>query len=138
MQGDQKIRKKCLIYQKVAKTVSKPKICQNIYNKEQFKVQNSYIKPHSKTLKYYNKSCSETAYLRECVINLLNQKVSQNVIISLGYFILFKNCNKLPKVAQLDKNCPIWSPWFYKTAHLSFSDIIEGSTENLMHQLLLN
>jgi len=41
------------------------------------------------TLKIYNK-CFETAYLGENVINLLMQKVAQNVAISLGYSIFRK------------------------------------------------
>jgi hypothetical protein len=48
--------------------------------------------------------------LSENVINLVNQKVAQNVTISLGYFIFSKNCNEPPTVAQLAKNHPIWSP----------------------------
>jgi hypothetical protein len=52
----------------------------------------------------------ETAYLGENVINLLQQKAAQNVAIPLGYFIFSKNHNEPPKVAQLAKNCPIWSP----------------------------
>jgi hypothetical protein len=52
----------------------------------------------------------ETAYLGEKVIILLQQKVAQNVAISLGYFIFPKNHNEPPKVAQLAKNHPIWSP----------------------------
>jgi hypothetical protein len=42
---------------------------------------------------------------------LLKQKVAQKVAIILGYFIFSKNHNEPPKVAQLAKNCPIWSPW---------------------------
>jgi hypothetical protein len=34
------------------------------------------------------------------VINLLQQKVAQNVTISLGYFIFSKNHNESPKIAQ--------------------------------------
>jgi len=34
---------------------------------------------------------------------LLNQKVVQNVTISLGYFIISRAHNELPKVAQLEK-----------------------------------
>ncbi len=40
-------------------------------------------------------------------INLLQQKVA----ISLGYFMFSKNHDDPPKVAQLAKNHPIWSPW---------------------------
>jgi hypothetical protein len=52
----------------------------------------------------------KTAYLSKNVINLLKQKGAQKVTIILGYFILSKNHNEPPKVAQLAKNCPIWSP----------------------------
>jgi len=41
---------------------------------------------------------------------LLKQKVAQKVAIILGYFIFSKNHNEPPKVAQLAKNRPIWSP----------------------------
>jgi hypothetical protein len=41
---------------------------------------------------------------------LLKHKVAQKVTINLGYFIFSKNLNELPKVAQLAKNRPIWSP----------------------------
>jgi hypothetical protein len=58
----------------------------------------------------YNKPCSETAYFSENVINLLKQKVAQNVTISLGYFIFSNNHNEPPKVAQLAKNRPILPP----------------------------
>ncbi len=36
--------------------------------------------------------------------------MAQNVAITLGYFIFSKNHNEPPKVAQLAKNHPIWSP----------------------------
>ena len=51
----------------------------------------------------------ETTYLGN-VINLLKLKVAQKVTIILGYFIFSKNHNEPPKVAQLAKNRPIWSP----------------------------
>jgi hypothetical protein len=41
---------------------------------------------------------------------LLKQKIAQKVAIILGYFILSKYNNEPPKVAQLARNCPIWSP----------------------------
>jgi len=44
---------------------------------------------------------------------VLNETVTQNVTNILGYFIFSNNHNDLPKVAQWDKNCPIWSPWLY-------------------------
>jgi hypothetical protein len=67
------------------------------------KVQNIYIKPLLKPLNTYNKQCFETAYFGENVINLVKQKVAQNVIIILGYFIFSKNHTEPPKVAQLAK-----------------------------------
>ncbi len=57
-----------------------------------YKVQNFYIKP------LLNPKIS---YLDENVTNLLEQKVAQNVPISLGYFIFTKNHTELAK---------IWSP----------------------------
>jgi hypothetical protein len=45
----------------------------------------------------------ETAYLGENVINLLQQKVTQNIPISFSYLIFSKNHNEPPKVAQLVK-----------------------------------
>jgi len=53
----------------------------------------------------YNKSCFETAYLDENVI-LLEQKIAQNVAISLGFVIFSKNHNVPTKVAQLAINRP--------------------------------
>ncbi len=50
----------------------------------------------------YNKSCFETTYLSENVMNLLKQKVAKSVAISFGYFIY----NDPLKVAQLTENCP--------------------------------
>jgi hypothetical protein len=43
-------------------------------------------------------------------MNLLKQKVAKKVAIILGYFIFSKHHNEPPKVAQLAKNHPIWSP----------------------------
>jgi hypothetical protein len=43
-------------------------------------------------------------------MNLLKQKVAQKVAIIFGYFFPSKNHNEPSKVAQLVKNCPIWSP----------------------------
>jgi hypothetical protein len=84
---------------------------QNIYNKAQVENPNIYIKPLLKPKNTYNKPCFETAYLDKNVINLLKQKVAPKVTIILGYFIFSKNHNEPPKVAQLAKNHPIWSPW---------------------------
>jgi hypothetical protein len=44
-------------------------------------------------------------------LTLLKQKIVQKSPF-LGYFILSKNHNEPPKVAQLAKNRPILSPWF--------------------------
>jgi hypothetical protein len=46
---------------------------------------------------------------------LLKQKVAQKVAIILGYFMLSKNHNEPPKVAQLAKKHPIWSPCLFGT-----------------------
>jgi hypothetical protein len=43
------------------------------------------------------------------------QKVAQNIAISLGEFLFSKNKNELPKVAQLAKNSLIWSSWDLST-----------------------
>jgi hypothetical protein len=43
-------------------------------------------------------------------MHLPEQKVAQKVAIILGYFTLSKNHNEPPKIAQLAKSCPIWSP----------------------------
>jgi hypothetical protein len=94
-----------------------PKSCQvkksrNIYNKTQFESPKHLHQTTFKSLKYLQqiKSCFETAYLGKNVINLLKQKVAQKVTIVLDYFIFSKNHNAPPKVAQLMKNHPIWSP----------------------------
>jgi hypothetical protein len=79
--------------------------------------QNTCIKSLLKPLNIYNKPCSETDYLGEIVINLLKQKVAQNVTISLGYFIFSKNHNEHPKVVQLAKNRQIWSSCFVILFH---------------------
>jgi hypothetical protein len=89
----------CQIFQTIAQKVAS------------LKTQNIYIKPLLKPYNTYNKPCFETVYLGKNVINLLKQKVAQKVAIILGYFIFSKNHNEPPKVAQMAKNCPIWSPW---------------------------
>jgi hypothetical protein len=47
--------------------------------------------------------CFETAYLGENIKKLLNQKVAQNITISLGFFTYMKNCIVPPKVASVAK-----------------------------------
>ncbi len=74
------------------------------------KTQNIYIKPLLKPYNTYNKPFFETAYLGENGINLLQQEAAKTVAISLGYFMFSKNHEEPPKVAQLAKNRPIWSP----------------------------
>jgi hypothetical protein len=85
----------CPIFLKVAQTVCKPKKAKIFTTKHNLKAQNIYIKPLLKP---------------ENVINLLKQKVAQSFTISSGYFIFSKNHYEPPKVAQLVKDCPIWSP----------------------------
>ncbi len=87
--------------------------------KLKFKVQNIYIKPVLKPLNTYNKKCFEHAYLCENVIDLLEQKIAQNVAISLGYFTFSINHNEPQKVAQLAKS-PIWTSWLQAKINLSF------------------
>jgi hypothetical protein len=74
------------------------------------KTQIIYIKPLLKPQNTYNKPCFETAYLGENGINLLQQIATQKVDISLGNFMFSKNHKEPPKVTQLVKNRPIWSP----------------------------
>ncbi len=93
-----------------------PKSCQvkngpNIHIKAQFESPKHLHQTTFETLKYLQQTMFATAYLSKNVINLLKQKVAQKVATILGYFILSKNHNEAPKVAQLAKNCPIWSPW---------------------------
>ncbi len=89
------------MFQRVAKTNAKT----------QFERPNMYIKPQLKLYNSYNKSCFQSAYLGENVINLLKQKVTQNVTISFGCQILKKQKhNDIQKGAKLAKNRPIWSP----------------------------
>jgi hypothetical protein len=66
--------------------------------------QNIYIKPLLKPSNTYNKPYFVTAYLGENEIYLLKQTVTQNVAISLGYFIFSKSIMCLQKVAELAKN----------------------------------
>jgi hypothetical protein len=63
------------------------------------------IKPLLKPSNTYNKPCSKTAYLGGNVVNLLKQKVSQNVTISLGYFIFSKN-QMSPKSSPIGEKLP--------------------------------
>ncbi len=108
-QSDQTIRKEnCQIFQRIAQKVAKSKKAKISTTKLNLKIQNIYIKPLLKPENTHNKPCFESAYLGKNVINLHKQKVAQNVAIILGYFIFSKNHNEPPKVAQLEKNCPIW------------------------------
>jgi hypothetical protein len=66
----------CPIFQKVAKTDSKPKNCQIIYIKSQLESPKCLHQTTFETLKYLQKPCFETTYLDENVINLLEQKVA--------------------------------------------------------------
>ncbi len=79
---------------------------QYIYNTAQFESPKHLHQTTFKPKNTYNKPYFETAYLGENVINLLQQKVAQNIAISSGYFIFSKNHNEPPKVAQLAKKSP--------------------------------
>ncbi len=70
-----------------------------------WKLKNIYTKPLSKPKNAYNKPCFETAYLGENVINLLQQKVAQNIAISMSYFIFSKNHNE-SKSSPIGKKSP--------------------------------
>jgi hypothetical protein len=48
--------------------------------------------------------------LKQKVAPKVAQKVAQKVAMHLSYLILSKNLNEPPKIAQLAKNSPIWSP----------------------------
>jgi hypothetical protein len=80
------------------------KRCQNIYNKVQFKSPKHLQQTTLETLKHLQQSIFLNCLFRQKCINLLKPKVTQNVTISLGYFIFSKNHNEPPKVAQLAKN----------------------------------
>jgi hypothetical protein len=62
--------------------------------------------------------------LCENVLNLLQQKVAQNVTISLGYFIFSKNHHGSLKVAILANNAQSGHPacllWFYFYSCIAF------------------
>jgi len=66
-------------------------------SKLNLKTQNIYIKLLLKPLNTYSKPCFETDYLGENVKKLLKQKVAQNITISLGYFIVSKQCMVIQK-----------------------------------------
>jgi hypothetical protein len=69
----------------------------------QKKAKISSTKLNLKTQNIYIKPCFKTTYLDKNAINLLKQKVA---ILGLFHFVN----HEPPKVAQLAKNCPIWSP----------------------------
>jgi hypothetical protein len=95
----------CSIFQKVAQKVSKAKKARISTTKLNLKARKIYTKPLLKPKNTHNKPCFETAYLGVKVINLFQQKVAQNIAISLGYFIFSKN-HEPPKVAQLVEKLP--------------------------------
>ncbi len=97
-----RLEKKLPIFLKIAQRSCRVKKAKISATKLNLKTQNIYIKPLLKLWNTYNKPCVKTAYLGENVINLLKQKVA----IILGYFILSKNHNETPKVAQLAKKSP--------------------------------
>ncbi len=80
------------IFQKVAQKVSKPKnakIKQSSNWKSKISTSN-----HFWNLKYLQQTMFWHAYLGENVIDLLKPKITQNVAITLGYFIFSKNYNE--------------------------------------------
>jgi hypothetical protein len=87
------------------------------------KAQNIYIKTLLKPYNTYNKPCFETAYIDENEINLLKHEVAQRFAISLGYFTVSKTIMSLKNVAQLAKNCLIWSHWRKFTLNLNNLEI---------------
>jgi len=74
-------------FQKVAQASYNPNNAKISISKLILKDQNIYIKPLLELYSTYNKLCFETAYLGKNIINLLKQKVAQNVAISVGYFL---------------------------------------------------
>ncbi len=115
------------IFQRMAKKLPSQKRAKISTTKLNLKTQNIYIKPLLKPYNTYNKPCFETAYLGKNV-NLLKQKVAQKVTIILGSFIFSNNHNDSPKVAQLAKNRPIWSPWC-QTFRVIFAKIVKILTK---------
>jgi hypothetical protein len=63
------------------------------------------------TLKTYNKPHFDTTYLGENGINLIKQKVAQNVATSLSPFIFKKKSQWASKSSLIGKNHPIWLLW---------------------------
>jgi hypothetical protein len=100
------LEKSYQIFQRIAQKVAKSKKGHNIYNKAQFENPKHLHQTTFKTLKYLQQTMFWNCLLRKNVINLLKQKVAQK-----AFQILSKNHNEPPKVAQLAKNRPIWSPW---------------------------
>jgi hypothetical protein len=94
--------KKCQIFQKAFKTVAPTKSL-NSYIKAQFESPKNSTSSHFRDLNIATTKYIEIAYLCENVKKSLKQNVSQNVVISLSYFIFSKNHYYLPKVAQLVK-----------------------------------
>ncbi len=72
---------------------------QNIYNTAQFESPNTFKSNYIWNLKIPTKNHVWKLLLGEHVINLLYQKVAQNVPISLGYFFFTKNHNE-PRMKQ--------------------------------------
>ncbi len=123
IQATEDQKKICQIFQRIAQKVAKSKIGGNIYHKAQFGSLKHLHQTTFETLQYLQQTTFETAYLGKKVINLPKQKVAQKVTIFWGYFILSKNHNEPPKVAQLAKNCSIWSPcvWAQQVSMLHYT-----------------
>jgi hypothetical protein len=96
-QGDQMIFKKLPNFSESSPNSLRSKI----YNKAWFKSPKFQHQNHFRNLI----TSQQTMFWNS------RHKVAQNVTLSLGYFISSKNHNEVPKVAQLAKNRPIWSPF---------------------------
>jgi hypothetical protein len=89
------IFKNCPNFLKVAQTVAELKKCQNICIKAQFENPKHLHQTTTELLNTCNKECFETVYSGENLKYLLKQKLPK--IISLGYFIVSKQCMVIQK-----------------------------------------
>ncbi len=92
--------------QKVSQKVSKANKTKISTTKLNLKTQNIYIKLLLKPKNICIKPCFETAYLGENVINLLHQKLAQNIAISFGLIHLFKKSQWASKSSPIGKKLP--------------------------------
>ncbi len=76
-----------------------------------FKCQNIYIKADLKPQKTYIKHSFEMAFIGKKLKMLMSSKVAQKFADFQGKFFILKIRLSLSKVAQMAKNCLIWSHW---------------------------